>query len=70
MNMLFKAYMMGYAAVLLNLAYQQCRVNPKGVNPNITSIFEKMSVSVRSLAAAPPESQQGTNTSSICANII
>ena len=41
MNMLFKAYMMGYAAVLLNPAYQQCRVNPKGVNPNLTSIFEK-----------------------------
>ena len=29
MNMLFKAYMMGYAAVLLNLAYQQFRVNSK-----------------------------------------
>ena len=41
MNILFKAYMMGYAAVLLNLAYQQFRVNPKGVKLNVMSIFEK-----------------------------
>ena len=41
MKMLFKVYMMGYAVVLLNLAYHQFRVNSKGVNPNLTSIFEK-----------------------------
>ena len=33
--------MMGYVSVLLKISYQQFRVNPHGVNPELSSIFEK-----------------------------
>ena len=61
---------MGYVSNLLKISYQQFRVKPHGVNPELASFLEKTYIYVRSLVVAPTEPQQGTNANLIRSNMI